>query len=624
MRRKLGELVLWSFRRSVNDCRSRLGDDKVGIGADKHVERIDGHRGETMKNKPTFLLVSCFLLSGIWLPAKAQVPDVAAYEDYLKKCQQDISDVEIRLNNLRILIDAYITAKDKTIEDRWYAWVRERSELAVKIPEMCYELKLAKMFPSLYTPNKTSPTPSPTPTPEPNTGPPIVPIDPNVPPSKDELKKLKNLWDKIGPLEAEIFDWVKKQKAKLPPAQPIDGLKTSVDWQPGLHIIKFDTPKETITVSLPDDIRAGDSFSGTVYAEPRVKEPGKNETRDPGAPQVELIRTNQNGLTEYFRIPTIKYYVPGRFADGGGASGTVQTYDVGTAPGTFTCTLTIVSPNGKEILLIPLQTSSEPVTKTGASADLKLPTLGQAGRNQSINGTFDGNADSTNVSIAGKPVEVIAESPRKCVFRAPADAVGPSEITVNENGRETKGTYRNVGVKLTAPKTNLLRGEKTTLTVQVTGLSGIRNDVPLQLEKAGTVTMQDGDMQHIQIRPQDVDPNGVFTLTRAITGVKPGGFNVTATVHDPNRRPVVIPLTDGARTNGYRITGSGANSGLEIENVIDPVTGKPLAGQHKLQAGCGQPVLTALPILNFLFKNGNASMKKTECLVFITPRIVVE
>ncbi len=596
-----------------------------------------------MRNKLTLLLVSCLLVSGIWFSGNGQTGTSSAVADAqaeLDKCWQELNDLEIRVNNLQVLVNEYywersastLSKDEKERVERWreelmdLTWGDKYGNSGRKW--VCLRITAAEKRLNMQVEESKkppSPTPTPSPTPVPYTGPPIIVEDPNTPNiTDDEVNEVLESVRRIDPLSAEINDWVKKRKAELPPSKPIDGLRSNIDWQPSLQVIRIDTPVEVITVSLPDGIRAGDSLSGTVFAEPKVREPGKNETRDPDAPQLELIRTNPNGLTEYFRIPTIKYYVPGRFADGGGASGTVKTYDVGTALGTFTCTLTIVSPNGKEILLIPLQTNSEPATKTGTSADLKLPTLGQAGRNQSITGTFDGNAGSTNVSIAGKPVEVIAESPRKCVFRAPADAVGPSEITVNENGRETKGTYRNVGVKLTAPKTNLMKGEKTTLTVQVTGLAGIINDVPLQLEKTGTVAMQDGDMQHMQIRPQDVDRNGVFTLTRAITGVKPGGFNVTATVHDPTRRPVIIPLTDGARTNGYRVTGSGSNAGLEIENVIDPVTGKPVNGRHKLQAGCGQPVLANLPVLGFLFKNGNASMKKTECLAFITPKIIIE
>lgn len=125
---------------------------------------------------------------------------------------------------------------------------------------------------------------------------------------------------------------------------------------------------------------------------------------------------------------------------------------------------------------------------------------------------------------------VIAESPRTCIFNSPEQNFALTEITLKENNVEVKGPYRNVGVRLNAPKTNLMKSEKTTVTIEVSGLEGIKEDVPLQLEAKGVINMEGGNFQNLLIHPRDVQAGGRFTTTRTITGVVAGGFGVTATV----------------------------------------------------------------------------------------------
>lgn len=156
--------------------------------------------------------------------------------------------------------------------------------------------------------------------------------------------------------------------------------------------------------------------------------------------------------------------------------------------------------------------------------------MGQQGRPIEIPGPFDGDSANTQLHAGDRDLPILAESPRKAVFRAPTNTSGPMELTLNERGKETKGTFRNIGVNLSAPKTNLMKGESTTVTVRVEGLQGIPGAVPLHLTKGGVVTMQGGDNQTMMIQPSDVQANGTYTTTRTITGQQAGVFNVTATV----------------------------------------------------------------------------------------------
>src|SRR6185503_18312907 len=131
-----------------------------------------------------------------------------------------------------------------------------------------------------------------------------------------------------------------------------------------------------------------------------------------------------------------------------------------------------------------------------------IPGFGQSGRTIVLTGPFDGDSSNTKLSIqstgsvsqapgtrSGTDSGVIAESPRQAIFTAPTNVTGPFEITLTEAGKETKGPYRNVGVNLSAPKTNLLKGEQTTLRVEVSGLQGLKMPVPLTLESRGVITM---------------------------------------------------------------------------------------------------------------------------------------
>ena len=72
-----------------------------------------------------------------------------------------------------------------------------------------------------------------------------------------------------------------------------------------------------------------------------------------------------------------------------------------------------------------------------------------------------------------------------------------------QNGQRTShksGPFRTIGVALSAPKTTLLRGEKTTISVVVTGLEGLKNDIPLELCDRG-VRMR---LQGLYVRREEV------------------------------------------------------------------------------------------------------------------------
>jgi hypothetical protein len=288
----------------------------------------------------------------------------------------------------------------------------------------------------------------------------------------------------------------------------------------------FELPAETllygdVRVFLPDDMAAGDTISGTVMAEP------KGNTEEERAKNRDTLQGFVVEIGEQ-KVPVskgvFKWVVPAtpkliRIIDGASGNEVAKTQ------------VPLIAPMPK---IAPSQNPRP--------GDFRLPAIGQQGRAVEIAGPFDG--DFSNTTLDWKATQdfekntenvsggfgLIAESPRKAVFRSPYDITGPVEINLKEGSVETKGVFRNVGVRLSAPKTNLQKGEKTTLTVEVVGLAGIQTGVPLQIDSRGVINMEGGNFQNMLIPTTSILPGGRFTMTRTITGQQAGAFSVTATV----------------------------------------------------------------------------------------------
>ena len=156
--------------------------------------------------------------------------------------------------------------------------------------------------------------------------------------------------------------------------------------------------------------------------------------------------------------------------------------------------------------------------------------MGQTGRPVNISGNFDGDLSNTSCEIGGKAAAPLAESPRKSVFQNPADVTGMTNINLREGNTEITQDFRSVGVNLSAAKLNLLKGETTDLQIKVDGLQGITDEVPLNLNCSGSANMQGGNIQNLQISPDEVQADGSYSQTRNLVGVQTGNFNVNATV----------------------------------------------------------------------------------------------
>lgn len=329
----------------------------------------------------------------------------------------------------------------------------------------------------------------------------------------------------------------------------------------GLHSFSFDVSQGRVIVYLPDDMAAGDTISGTIIAEPSgqtVEERSRN--RD----ELNIHSVKVQGNAIPVKTGQFQIMIPATSSSSnrGQPSVSVSLQDQSGKPIDLIFAGGLPSPRvelvGRNEVRYFVQAATRDTDAPGQEpqshiqkqpiSNFKLPDMGQQGRLVQITGPFDGVASNTTINfraIGGaqgsekKPENVpsgfglirpLAESPRKSVFEAPRNFTGPVELILSEGNLETKGQYRNIGVRLTAPKTNLLRDEQTTLTVQVHGLEGIKQEVPLQLDSKGVITMDGGNFQNLKISPSEVSRDGIYTATRGITGQQQGSFNVTATV----------------------------------------------------------------------------------------------
>ena len=439
---------------------------------------------------------------------------------------------------------------------------------------------------------------------------------------------IKVSWDGTDP-EVKEWWWTKADGSRLGEVKtgnPTTARSPATSAiRNGLQIVTFDTLQGRVIVNLPDDMRAGDTISGTVMAEPKGQTPeerAKNQTELNGyVIELEMPRkADRNSVTATVTGVTPVVYIETAVT----AAPSQITFTL--PPSTPTPTLTNVSSANSGGLGITLTNTSGSFAVGGTTtvpielvhlslqsvAPLtlpQLPSIGQQGRPIVITGPFDGNSSNTqlnwtrprsavqdfekNTENVSGGFGLIAESPRKAVFTAPSNQTGPAEIILKEGNTETKGTFRNVGVNLSAPKTNLLKGESTTLKIEVQGLQGITQPIPLHLTNGGAVTMTGGNSQTMSIKPSDVQGNGTFTTTRSITGVRTGAWDATATVVtfdtclEDDGDPLRVLLFNVATGDFVFCQGRGESTGEKPISISTFPFGNDFSGGVRVQAGDG-------------------------------------
>lgn len=307
----------------------------------------------------------------------------------------------------------------------------------------------------------------------------------------------------------------------------------------GTVTVELKTDKGKVRVILPDDMRAGDTISGTVSAEQSPAQPAKVG----GAVEGEVVEVK----TVEGEVVATKKLDP---------SLPVQPLTFTVPRGASSLQFSI----GKHIPQAVVSINAGPAGNPAQSGNFTLPRLGQTGRSISIPGNFDGHAANTGVGIGGRELPVIAESPRKAVVQIPADCpTGPASLTVKEGDLKTSA-FNVVAIQLKADKLNLMKGEKTNLHIAITGLEGLKDNsgsIKLQIENASPQTVSlissnpayqsNGNAGAMSARAVNPDGGSTLTITEQLTGVSPGNFQIVATLLAPPAEPEQASVRDQVR-----------------------------------------------------------------------------
>ncbi len=290
----------------------------------------------------------------------------------------------------------------------------------------------------------------------------------------------------------------------------------------GANRYTFNTDHGQVTVYLPADMRAGDTISGTVFAEPA----GDNEVeRVLNADRLSGYAVEVGG--ERTRIGE------GFFRAVLGASADEQGLSI------------VLSGGGRAVGALAAVASVQEPQVLPFVAD----RAAQAGRPTQVQGEFDGDLTNTAVSIGGQDCPILAESPRQSVLRAPAAPTGPAPIVVREAGQPPyQATINNLGIALDTPRTTLARGEQTFVILTVAGVHGLQQPIEVALWASPSVSLQGGNQQAISINPVAADAAGNFQQQFDLRVLEVGPFDITAMLTDPI---CIIPI-ESAAVQRYR------------------------------------------------------------------------
>jgi hypothetical protein len=291
---------------------------------------------------------------------------------------------------------------------------------------------------------------------------------------------------------------------------PAGGVQTTA----GVHTVTFETPQGTIRVHVSADAAPGDSISGVIRAEGSGATPQARETNQRRLAALALEFQEQRTAVSRGRY---EWLIPAALR-------------TGLAP------LLLRDADGAVVLrsAVPIDPVPVPTPRAGSPpAAFELPTEGEIGETAVIRGRSDGALTGSRVTVGGIEAELLAASPRQLAFRVPAATPGVVPIRFVSADRTLDRTFRAFDLRLSVSRTTLLRGQRAELTITVRGLAGITEPVTLTVvnQSANNVRI-DGIDRSITIAPNQARA-GTFAVTRRITGIQPGPFQISAGIGKP-------------------------------------------------------------------------------------------
>lgn len=301
------------------------------------------------------------------------------------------------------------------------------------------------------------------------------------------------------------------------------GIAQKIYTRKGLTTAWFDFTSGKITVYLPDDIRPGETISGTIRAEAV----GKNAKQ---------LSKNLSELKQYSVEFDGKRY-PVDVA--------IQLQHTVTANRSQQRFLSIINNEGMNAGEVSV-TCMTGVSKQ-RQADCIIPTHALTAEPLRITGPFDGNSSNTKCSLGDRPMEVLAESPRQCIVQYPANSnvVQPLRVSENEQFNCSK-QVSGVDMQVSTGRLSLRRGERTFIKVAITGLRNLPDTARLTLTNmsADVVEMAPSNRFIVSLAPDSV-AGGNYEQDFEVQSIKPGTFTVNVDLDLP-QPPVYGSVRAGA------------------------------------------------------------------------------
>lgn len=291
----------------------------------------------------------------------------------------------------------------------------------------------------------------------------------------------------------------------------------------GVSTASFSTAEGKVQVLVSSDAAPGDTISGVVLAEPAGTTPQEQQSN---FGTLTGLVVDLEGQRTKVASKQYEWTVP-------------VTLRTGRA------ILTLRQPDGRMVSQVRVPIDPQPPLPRGpGQVDATLPSDLQIGHPGTIRGRFDGSLHGKTVDVAGRPADLLAASPRQIAFRMTEPTFGQVPIRFTDNGRTIEGTTRAMGVRLVATSTQLVKGQRATLTTTVTGLGGITEPATLSFRNLSPSTVRiDNDSRRITIEPRDVKADGTYVDTRRLTGIQAGGFQIVASVSRPALSRFNVPAT---------------------------------------------------------------------------------
>jgi hypothetical protein len=227
----------------------------------------------------------------------------------------------------------------------------------------------------------------------------------------------------------------------------------------------------------------------------------------------------------------------------------------------------------KSFCSIPILPSSSELIQEG---EFWCDPISSAGKPLHIQGYFDGVLDNTTTSCNGKPLQIVAESPRSCVVVGTPDTPGQAKVTVSDKGKSAEMSCNFINVKLSAGKTTLLEGEKTSLQMTVEGLQGLPEDaypIPCEIinESPSVIKFEseEGDTLSFAIEFNQIK-DGSCNVNMNLIGLTPGRFILRANVFSVK----IHDIKKLMNVQSFRAWINGANQTRKKNRRLRSKTGK--------------------------------------------------